>query len=164
MDLVTPGIGLVFWMLLAFLILLFLLRKFAWKPILGILDERQKTIDDALKAADKAKEEMTKLQADNERIIKEARAERDTMIRQARETKDKMIAEAKDEAQKESNKIVEAARQAIDSEKQAAVNEIKNQMASISVSIAEKILQLKLQDNKEQQDLVKKLLKDLKIN
>ncbi|MBI5219867.1 MAG: F0F1 ATP synthase subunit B [Bacteroidia bacterium] len=164
MELVTPGIGLVFWMLVSFGILLFLLKKFAWKPVLDMLKERESSIEKALQSAERAKEEMARLQADNEKIINEAKFERDKLIKEARETKEQLIGEAKTEAQKEAQKLMENARQTIEQEKFAAVKEIKNQVATLSVGIAEKILRKELATENKQKDFIDGLLKDVKLN
>ncbi len=163
MELVSPNAGTIFWMLLFFSIILWLLAKFAWKPILNTLKNREKTIDEALQSAERAKEEMVKLKADNELILSEARQERDKMMKEARAIKEKIILDAQEMAQQEANKIVESAKQSIENEKKGAINEIKSQMALLSVSIAEKILLERLNDNK-QADLIDKLLKDIKLS
>ena len=140
MELVTPGLGLIFWMVLSFSVILFILKKYAWKPILKALKEREITIATALKSADKAKEEMEQLKADNEKIIKEAKNERDNLLKDTRQLKDKIISEAKQKAISEGKKMIEDARGKIESEKEAALDEIKNQVVSFSIEIAEKIL------------------------
>ncbi|HDS06983.1 MAG TPA: F0F1 ATP synthase subunit B [Bacteroides sp.] len=164
MDLVSPGIGLIFWSTLFFLLLLFILGKFAWPSILTAIRARNESIKQALKAADRAKEEMKKLQADNEKIIAEAREERNAMLREAKEIKEKLIAEAREQASDEAKKIVKSARESIKSEKRAAINEMKEQMARLSVDIAEKILRKKLEDTKEQKSLVEKLISEADLN
>ena len=164
MDLVTPGIGLIFWTTLFFLILLFILGKFAWPAILTAVKARNESIRQALDAAEKAKKEMAKLQADNEKILEEAKAERDGMIREAKQIKDKLIAEAKEKAAEEAKKLVQGARESIQNEKTAAISEIKEQMANLSVNIAEKILRAKLKDSKTQKDLVNKLIREANLN
>jgi F-type H+-transporting ATPase subunit b len=164
MELVTPGIGLVFWMLLSFSIVLFILKKFAWKPILKMIKDREESIDSALKMADKAKEEMTKLQSDNERIIAEARKERDNLLKEAREIKEKIIADAKNQAGVEANKLIENAKTSIHSEKMAALSEIKNQIAFLSVDIAEKILKKELSSDSRQKEYIESLIKDVNLN
>jgi F-type H+-transporting ATPase subunit b len=163
MELVSPNAGTIFWMLIFFSIILWLLAKFAWKPILNTLKNREKTISDALQSAELAKEEMIKLKADNEVILAEARQERDKMMKEARAIKDKIILDAQEMAQQEAKKIVESAKQSIENEKKGAINEIKSQIALLSVSIAEKILMERLNDNK-QADLIDKLLKDIKLS
>jgi len=163
MELVTPGLGLVFWMLLTFSILLFILKKFAWKPILNTLREREKSIENALLSAEKAKQEMSKLKSDNEKILAEARLEREGILKEARQMKEKVIDEAKEQAQIEAKKIVDSARSSIEAEKSAALNEIKNQVANLSISIAEKLLKRKL-DDPGQTELINQSLKDIKLN
>jgi F-type H+-transporting ATPase subunit b len=164
MDLVTPGIGMIFWSTLFFLVLLFILGKFAWPAILNAVKARNESIRQALDAANKAKEEMAQLQADNEKILAEAKAERDALLKEAKQVKDEMIADAKEKATEEANKLVKNAREAIRTEKAAALNEMKEQMAHISVDIAEKILKLKLADDKAQKELVDKLINEADLN
>lgn len=164
MEFVTPGIGLIFWMSVTFLIVLFLLKKFAWKPILNMIHEREASIEEALASAEKAKREMKELQANNERIINEARAERDKMLKEARETKDAIIAEAKGKAQKEADRLLAIARENIQNEKNAAIADLKNQVATLSIEIAEKILKEHLSSDDKQKALVKNLLQDVNLN
>lgn len=164
MELVTPGIGLVFWMTLSFSILLFILTKFAWKPIMKMIREREQSIEAALLSAEKAKDEMAKLQANNEQLLKDAREERDSMIKEARAIKDQIIAEAKQLASVEAKALVEGAKETISLEKKAAINEIKNQVSSLSLEIAEKILKTTLADDAKQKELVAKLLDEIKLN
>lgn len=164
MDLVTPDIGLIFWSTLIFLILLILLKKFAWTPILGAVNTREESIQNALLSAEEAKKEMQNLQADNERILKEARAEREAMLKEARQIKDKMIADSKEQAKVEGDKMIKQAQSAIESEKKAAVADIKNQVAELSVEIAEKVLKEQLSNKKEQLKLVDTMLDDVKLN
>lgn len=164
MDLVLPSFGLIFWMTITFLIVFLLLRKMAWKPILKALGDREKSIQDALDAAEKAKEEMAQLQANNEKILLEARNERDKLLKEARETKDSIIAEAKGKAQQEAEKIVQSARETIQTEKLAAMTELKNQVASLSIEIAEKIIKSELSSDEKQKALVKTMLNDVSLN
>ncbi len=164
MELVKPSIGLIFWMAVSFSIILFLLKKFAWKPILGMIKEREESIENALAAAEKAKEEMKALQSNNERILAEARVERDTLLKEAREMKDKMIAEAKTTATKEGERLLAIARENIQNEKMAAITELKNQVATLSIEIAEKILKSELSSDEKQKTLVNTLLKDVNLN
>lgn len=164
MELVKPEIGTIFWMSLVFLTLVFLLGKFAWGPIMKTLKEREDTISDALKAAEKAKDEMSKLQADNQKILAEAKAERDLLLKEAREIKDKMISEAKGQAATEAAKMIETAKHAIESEKMAAINQIKTQIAELSVEIAEKILSKELSDKKSYDEVIVKSLENMKLN
>ncbi len=164
MELVKPSIGLIFWMFVSFSIILFLLQKFAWKPILNMIKEREESIENALAAAEKAKEEMKALQSSNERILAEARVERDAMLKDARDIKDKMIADAKGIASKESERLLQSARENIQNEKMAAISELKNQVAVLSIEIAEKILKSELSSDEKQKSLVKNLLQDVNLN
>ena len=164
MDLVTPGIGLLFWTSFIFFLLLILLRVFAWKPILNAIKNREASIKSALDSAENAKEDMKKLLAKNEEILQKARTERDALMKEAREVKEKIINEAKEKANQEASKLVEAARLMIKNEKNAAIAEIKAQVAVLSVDIAEKILREKLTDNKQQSALIDRLIDDIKIN
>lgn len=164
MELVTPGLGLLFWMTLAFGILFFILKKFAWKPILTMISEREKSIEDALNAAEKAKKEMRELNAINEKLLNDAKIERDNMLKEAREVKEQLIKEAKDKAKNESEKLLVAAREAIVNEKNAAITEVKNQVASLSIEIAEKILKGELSNDAKQKALNEQLLNDIKLN
>jgi F-type H+-transporting ATPase subunit b len=164
MDLVTPGIGMIFWSTLFFLVLLFVLGKFAWPAILTAVRTRNESIRSALDAADRAKEEMAKMQADNEQILAEAKAERDALMKEAKAMKKKMIAEAKDKAAEEAAKLVKNARDSIQREKAAAIGDMKVQMASLSVEIAEKILGSKLEESKAQKELVDRLINEADLN
>lgn len=164
MELVKPAFGLIFWMFVSFGIILFLLKKFAWKPILDMLDEREKTISDALNSAQKAKEEMTALIAGNEKLLQEARNERDNLLKEAREAKEMIINEARAKATEASDKILASARENISNEKMAAITELKNYVATLSIEIAEKVLKQELADPNKQKELVQTLLKDTKLN
>jgi F-type H+-transporting ATPase subunit b len=164
MQLITPDIGLLFWMLLSFLIVFFLLKKFAWKPILNMLHERECSIENALKAADRAREDMEKMQADNERILGEARAEREKIFREAREIKEKILTAAREQASAEKEKILTAARAAIEAEKNAAIGEMRNAAAELSVLIAEKLLRNELSSDGKQKELIEKLSNELTFN
>lgn len=164
MDLVTPGLGLIFWSVLTFLFLLFILRKFAWKPILDAVSEREEGIKNALHAAEIAKRDMQNLISDNEKLLAEARVERDVILKEAREIKEKIVSEAKDEAQLQAGKMIEQAKIAINSEKNAAMAELKNQVSSLSIEIAEKVLRSELADKDSQTKLVTQLLGDVKLN
>jgi F-type H+-transporting ATPase subunit b len=164
MDLVTPGIGLIFWTTLFFLILLFVLGKFAWPAILTAIRARNESIKQALEAAEKAKLEMAKLQADNQKILAEAKAERDAMMMEAKQLKDKLIAEAKEQASAEARRLVNNARESIQAEKKAAINDLKNQVANLSLDIAEKILKKKLEDSKAQKELIHTLIDEADLN
>lgn len=164
MELVKPSIGLIFWMFVSFSIILFLLKKFAWTPILGMIEEREESIENALAAAEKAKEEMKTLQADNQRILNEARAERDMLLKDARDIKDKMILDAKSIANSEGERLLKAARENIQNEKLAAVTELKNQVAVLSIEIAEKIIRSELSSDEKQKSLISNLLADVNLN
>lgn len=164
MELVKPAFGLIFWMFVSFALILFLLKKFAWKPILEMLDEREKTISDALNSAQKAKEEMTALRAGNEKLLQEARNERDNLLKEAREAKEMIINEARAKATEASDKILASARENISNEKMAAITELKNYVATLSIEIAEKVLKQELADPNKQKELVQTLLKDTKLN
>ena len=164
MDLVTPGIGLIFWTTLFFLILLFILGKFAWPAILTAIRARNESIRQALDSAEKAKEEMAKLQADNQKILSEAKAERDAMMKEAKQLKDQLIADAKEQASEEARKLVANARESIQAEKKAAINDLKGQVANLSLDIAEKILKKKLEDSKAQKELINTLINEADLN
>lgn len=164
MDLITPGFGLVFWTAITFIILLVILRKFAWKPILGAVSDREDGIKNALASAENARKEMENLTADNERILKEARLERETMLKEAREIKNKMIADAKEEAQEQANKMISQAQQAIESEKKAAMAELKSHVAGLSLGIAEKVLRQELSNKDKQVELVESMLGEAILN
>jgi F-type H+-transporting ATPase subunit b len=164
MELVQPAFGLTFWMVLGFLIILFLLTKFAWKPILNALDEREKTIDEALNAAKKAKEDIANMTADNERLLAETRQERDKILKEARITKDSIISDAREKATVEAERLMTLAREGIHNEKMAAITDLKNQVALLSVEIAEKIMKQQLANDDKQKSLVTDLLKNVKMN
>lgn len=164
MDLITPNIGLVFWQLVIFLIVLFLLAKFAWKPILGSLKEREDSIDSALRMAEQAKLEMQQLKAGNEKLIAEARMERDKMMQEATQMANQLIEQAKDKATEEGSRMIMQAREAIQNEKHSALAEVKNTAAKLSIDIAERILRRELTDSGSQQQLVDSYLKDVKLN
>lgn len=156
--------GLFFWQTLIFVGLIFLLKKFAWKPILDAVNEREEGIKSALESAENAKKEMQNLQADNQRILQEARMERDVMLKEAREMKEKMIADSKTEAQAQGLKMIEQAKAAIETEKNAAMAELKSQVSTLSLAIAEKLLQDELANKDSQVKLVEKMLGDAKLN
>jgi F-type H+-transporting ATPase subunit b len=164
MGLVTPNPGTLFWMVIIFGIVLFILGKFAWKPILKMLKDREESIANALASADKAREEVAGLKADNEKIMREARHEKEEILKEAREIKDKIVAEAKEKAILEAQKSVEQARLQIESEKMAAINEIKKQVAELSVKIAEKLIKKELSNPAEQDRIVNGQLDDFKLN
>ena len=158
------GFGLFFWNLIIFVGLIFLLRKFAWKPILDSVNEREEGIKNALLSADNARKEMQNLQSDNQRILQEARLERDSLLKDAREMKEKMVADAKNEAQAQGLKMIEQAKAAIESEKNAAMAELKLHVSTLSLEIAEKLLKDELSNKEAQVKLVEKMLGDAKLN
>ena len=164
MDLITPEFGLVFWTLITFFILLVILKKFAWKPILGAVSEREEGIKNALASAENARIEMENLQSDNERILKEARLEREVMLKEARELKNKIIDDAKEEAKRQSDKLVRQAQETILREKKAAISDLKAEVAKVSISIAEKVIRGELSDADKQEKLVKSMLDDNSLN
>lgn len=164
MELVTPSIGLIFWTTISFLILMFLLGKFAWKPVLKMIKERETSIEEALLAAETARKDMADMRKYNENQMAESRKERDAVLKEAREIKESIISEAKEQAKVEAQKIMVSERQAFVNEKNAAVAEIKTQVAALSLEIAEKILKTELSNNDKQKALVKELLNDVKLN
>ncbi|WP_347839106.1 F0F1 ATP synthase subunit B [uncultured Draconibacterium sp.] len=164
MELINPNSGTIFWMIIAFGVVLFVLKKFAWKPILAALKEREDSIASALNSAEEAKKEVAGLKADNEKIIAEARREKEAILKEAKELKDKIIAEAKEIASGEGQKTIEQARQQIHAEKTAAINDIKKQVAQLSVSIAEKVIRKELGNKAEQEKMVNGLVDDIKLN
>ena len=164
MDLILPSSGLIFWQLFGFLALLFILIKFAWKPILAALEERESSIENALKAAETARNEMANLKAENEKLLAEARLERDNILKKAQETSVKMIETAKEDAVKTGALMIENAKAVIETEKKAALAEVKNQVATLSLEITEKILRKNLSEDKAQKELVNEFVKDLKLN
>ncbi len=164
MGLMIPDTGLVIWMLITFMIVLFLLTKYAWKPIMKAIKDREKSIEDALASAENAKTEMNNLKAENEKILQEARNQRDNMIKEAREIREQMIAEAKGKAKSEGEKMLTSAREAIQNEKMAAITDLKNQVAQLSIDIAEKIIARELSSENKQKELIGDMLKSVKLN
>ncbi len=164
MELLTPGTGLIIWQLVVFVGLFLFLAKFAWKPILASLNEREASIQSALDTAEKAKQEISLLKADNEKLLKEAREERERIMREAREAAGRMMEEAQTDAKKTADKIVDDARAAINIEKQAALKEVKVQVAMFSLEIAEKLMKKNLANDKEQRALVETYINELKLN
>lgn len=164
MDLIVPSEGLLFWTTLVFVILLVLLRKFAWKPILGAVQTREENIQKALDSAKEAEEKMSSLTAQNEELLKAARAERDVILKEAKEAKEAIVGEAKSVATSEANKIVADAREVIANEKMKAVTELKNQVAGLSIEIAEKILKSELDDKAKQETLINNLVDEVNLN
>lgn len=163
MGLLTPDTGTIIWTFIGFLVAFLILKKYGWKPILRIIKERDDSIANALSAAEKAKLEVSRLEANNEKVLAEARLERDKIIKEAREIKESLINDAKDLAKIESKKMIEEARESIKSEKTAAINDLKKQVAELSVDIAEKILSRELSDPLKQKDLVDRTLNDIRF-
>jgi len=164
MSLVTPAIGLMFWTCIIFTLLILLLRKFAWKPILTAVDDRNEQINSALKAADKARLEIENLNNDNERILLEAKSERDQLLKEARDIKDNIINEAKEKASNEAENILNAAKSQIENEKMKAITELKNSVAVLSIDIAEKVLKNELKEKSNQEDFINSILKKSELN
>lgn len=156
--------GLFIWQSIVFVALILLLRKFAWKPILGAVEAREESIEKALESAENAKAEMQNLQADNERLLSEARSERDAMLREAKEIKESIVADAKSIAKSEGDRIIAAAREAINNDKMAAISELKNHVAVLSFEVAEKIVRKHLSDDSNQKELVNNMLDEVKLN
>jgi F-type H+-transporting ATPase subunit b len=163
MNFTSPE-SLVFWTTLIFVVFFLLMKKFAWKPILGAVKSREESINQALAAAENAKKDIQNLKADNEKLLAEARAERDMMMKEAREIKDKMISDAKNEAQMQGEKMIQQAKAAIGTEKNAAMSEMKNQVSTLSLDIAEKLLKAQLADKNSQTALVERMLEEVKLN
>jgi F-type H+-transporting ATPase subunit b len=164
MGLVTPALGLIFWTTLAFVIVLLILKKFAWKPILESVKKREKTIEEAIDAARQAREEMARLKVSNEEAQKKAREERDLILKEAREAREVLISEAKGTAKKEADRILSAARETIKNEKHAAIADLKNQVAILSIEIAEKILRNQLSNDDKQKALVQNMVEEIHLN
>ena len=164
MDLLTPDLGLFLWNLLGFLILFFILKKTAWKPILKSLNEREKGISDSLATAERVKAEMNQLKNENEALLAKAREERALLLKEARETKDKIINEAKDQAKIEAGKIITDAQTAIEQQKMAAITEVKNQVGNLVIEVAEKILRRELSNKTEQESYIRQLSNEVKLN
>ena len=164
MRLLTPEFGLIIWTLLAFIIVLLILKKFAWKPILNSLKERETTIADSLATAEKVKAEMSQLKSENEALLAKAREERAQLLKEARDTKERIISEAKEQAKIEANKIVVDAQAAIQQQKMAALTEVKNQVGSLVIEVAEKVLRRELGNKSEQESYIKQLAEEVKLN
>jgi F-type H+-transporting ATPase subunit b len=164
MDLLTPDLGLFLWNLLAFLILFVILKKTAWKPILKSLNEREKSISDSLATAEKVKAEMAQLKNENEALLAKAREERALLLKEARDTKDKIINEAREQAKVEAGKIITDARAAIETQTMAAITDVKNQIGSLVVEVSEKILRRELSNKAEQENYIRQLSNEVKLN
>ncbi|MBI2968570.1 MAG: F0F1 ATP synthase subunit B [Bacteroidetes bacterium] len=164
MDIITPAFGLVFWMVISFGIVLLILGKYAWKPILKVLKEREQSITDALEKAERAKEKLALLKTENEKLINLAKEERDMILRKAKETANEIIAEAREKSKAEGEKIRKNTIEAIRNERQAAIFELKNQVASLSIEISEKILRSELSDPSKQKSLIDNLVREAQLN
>lgn len=164
MELINPGLGYLFWMLVVFLILLFLLKKFAWKPILSAVNQRNSAIEKAMMAAEEARAEVAKMKADNERIIQEAKLQKDAILKEAKEVGDKIVAASKGKAKEEADRILAEAQRRIMQERQAAVQDMKTQVAEHAVGIAEKILKNQMQGAVAQDNYLNNLVKDIELN
>jgi F-type H+-transporting ATPase subunit b len=164
MQLLTPAFGLIIWTLLAFLIVFFILKKFAWKPILNSMNQREKGIADSLATAEKIKLEMSQMKSENEALLVKAREERVQMLKEAKETKDKIINEAKEQAKVETNKIIADAQSVINQQKMAALTDLKNQVGTLVVEVSEKILRRELSNRQEQEKYIKQLAENVKLN
>lgn len=164
MGLLTPDLGYFVWALIIFLILLFILKKFAWKPIIKMLNEREQNIAGSIATAEKIKAEMAKLQNENEALLAKAREERAQLLKEARETKEKIINEAKDVAKVEAGKIITDAQQAINAQKMAAITEVKNEVGKMVVELSEKILKKELSAATKQEDYINSLVKEIKLS
>lgn len=163
-SLITPGIGLIFWTTVVFLLLLVLLGKYAWKPILTAIKTREQNITTALASAESALNDMRELQSNNEKIMVKAREERDAILKEARDAKEIILTEAKTKATKETDRILASAREQINTEKNAAIADLKNQVAVLSIEIAEKILKSDLSSDEKQKALLSNLMKDVNLN
>ena len=164
MDLLLPGLGLLFWTLLAFSMVFFILKKYAWKPILSSLSEREQGIAASLEAAQKMKAEMAALKNENEAMLAQAREERAQLLKEARETRDRIVNEAKDQAKAEANKIIVEAQAAIQQQKMAALTEVKNQVGHLVLEVSEKVLRRELSNKKEQEAYIQQLAGEVKLN
>lgn len=164
MNLLTPALGLFFFSLLIFIIVFLLLKKFAWTPILAVLKERETSISDSIASAERVKEEMAQMKAEHEHVLAEAKAERSKILKEAKDAKDHIIAEAKTQAQAEAKKIITEAYAAIETQKQAALTEVKNQVGNLVIDVAEKVLRRELSNKTAQESYIKELAGDIKLN
>lgn len=164
MDLLIPSFGLIIWTLLAFLIVFFILKKFAWKPILSSLKERETTIAESLATAEKMKAEMAQFKSENEALLAKAREERAQLLKEARDTKDRIVAEAKEQAKAEANKIMSDAQTAIQQQKMAALTDVKNQVGQLVIEVSQKVLRRELANKPEQENYIRELTNEVKLN
>jgi F-type H+-transporting ATPase subunit b len=164
MELLTPSFGLIFWTLLAFIIVFFILKKFAWKPILKALNDREKGIADSLETADRVRAEMSQLKSENEELLAQAREERAAMLKEARDIKDRIVNDAKEQAKAEASKIMTETQQAIEQQKMAAMTDVKNQIGKMVIEVAEKILRKELGSKEAQEAHIRDLVEEVKLN
>jgi len=164
MELLTPHLGLILWTLIAFLIVLYVLGKYAWKPILKSLDDREKNISDSILSAEKMKKEMAQMQSENEALLEKAREERSQMMKEAKEMRDKIIQDAKEQARKETNKIVADAQSVINQQKMAAITDLKNQVGNLVLEVSEKVLRRELNNKEEQEKYIQQLAQNIELN
>jgi len=164
MELLLPKLGLIIWTLIAFGIVFFILAKYAWKPILKSLDQREKNISDSILSAENVKKEMAALKSENEALLAKAREERTQMLREAKETRDKIIAEAKEQARKETSKIVADAQSVINQQKMAAITDLKNQVGNLVLEVSEKVLRRELNDKEAQEKYIKQIAQNVELN
>jgi F-type H+-transporting ATPase subunit b len=164
MDLLTPGFGLIIWTLIAFLVVFFILKKYAWPAILGGLRKREQTIADSLATAERIKLEMSQMKSENEALLAKAREERAQMLKEARETKDKIINEAKEQSKIEANKIITEAQAAIETQKMAALTEVKNQVGKLVIEVTEKVLRRELANKQVQEEHIKSLVNEVNLS
>ena len=164
MDLLLPKLGLIIWTFLAFLVVLFILKKYAWKPILKSLKDRETNIADSLATAERVKAEMAQLQSENEALLAKAREERGQLLKEARETRDRIVNEAKEQAKVEASRIVAEAQQAIQQQKMAAITDVKNQIGHLVIEVSEKVLRRELSDKNAQETYIKQLANEIKLN
>ena len=164
MELLLPKLGMMFWTLIAFGLVFFILAKYAWKPIVGSLEERQNNIDDAILSAEKVRQEMSELKSENEELLAKAREERSQMMRDAKETRDNIIAEAREQAKDEMNKIVADAQAVIHQQKMAAITDLKNQIGNLVLEVSEKVIRRELSSQGEQEKYIKDLTQNVELN
>jgi F-type H+-transporting ATPase subunit b len=164
MELLSPHLGLILWTLIAFLIVLYVLGKYAWKPILKSLDDREKNISDSILSAENMKKEMAQMQSENEALLAKAREERSQMMREAKEMRDKILQDAKDQARKETNKIVADAQDVINQQKMAAITDLKNQVGNLVLEVSEKVLRRELNNKEDQEKYIQQLAQNIELN
>ncbi len=164
MELLLPKLGLIVWTLLAFGIVFFILAKYAWKPILNSLNEREKNINDSIQSAENVRKEMAELKSENEALLAQAREERGQMLREAKETRDKIILEAKEQARVETSKIIADAQNVINQQKMAAITDLKNQVGNLVLEVSEKVIRRELNNKAEQEKYIQELTQNVELN